>query len=261
MVAITAPAAGRTSGRVKSADRTLAVLELLARHPAGVTFSEVVELLSLPRSSTHGLLRTLTDAGWLHVDDGIYRLGIRAWLIGRSTAALDGLVESVREVLARATDETGETAQFVILDGGMCQYLAINESPNPMRLFSREGSRLEPQATAVGRAMLAAMPDGDVKSILRKVPFTKFTENTVTDPDAVWARITKARSKGYATEVDEYVQGSSCVAAAVGVNMDIGMTCGVSITTPTYRRTSDWPTPHLHALRTAVRAIRQLLDR
>lgn len=249
----------RSARRVKSADRALAVLELVARHEGGVKLSEVADLLSLPRSSTHGLLRTMTDAGWLRVNEGQFRIGIRAWLIGRSAAALDGLLDGAHEVLARAAAVTGETAQFVVLDGGMCLYLAIEESPNPMRLLSREGSRLHPHATAVGRAMLAALPDDEVTSMLAAVELQRFTENTVTDLGGLRGRIALARTDGYATEVDEYIVGSCCVAAAVGVEHDIGLTCGVSITTPTYRQPDSWPAAHLPALATAVNDIRTLL--
>ncbi|OYO16461.1 IclR family transcriptional regulator [Enemella evansiae] len=256
-------AAGRTEvggrGAVKSAERTLAVIELVARRD-GVTLSEIADALTLPRSSAHGLLRTMVSADWLRLDEGgRYRLGVRAWLVGRSAGAYAGMLDPVRGVLARATAATGETCQFVALDGTDSVYLAISESPHPMRLFSHEGSRLRAHATAVGRAMLSALPAVELDDLLTGLAPERFTEHTVTDPAALRALVDRARSDGYATEQNEYVVGSTCVAAAVGTADEVGLTCGISITTPSFRQPADWPGPQLAALRAAVDEVRGIL--
>lgn len=246
------------SGRVKSADRALSVIELVSQRGV-VTFTEVADELSLPRSSAHALLGTLVDAQWLRLVDGQYRLGIRAWLVGRSPAAFDVLVAQVRHVLAAATGETHETTQFISLNGDSCVYLAISPSPNPMRLFSEEGSRLMPHATAVGRAMMAALPVDQFEAMLTRLDLRPLTAKTITDPDALRQRVERIRAIGYETEDEEYVEGSTCVAAAVGTTSDVGLTCGISITTPKYRQPAGWPNPQLAALRTAVESVRAIL--
>lgn len=249
--------AGR--GTVKSAERTLAVIELVARRD-GVTLSEIAAALSVPRSSAHALLHTMVAADWLRPDEGgRYRLGVRAWLVGRSAGAYAGMLDPIRAVLARATAATQETTQFVVLDGSECVYLAISESPHPMRLFSREGSRLRPHATAIGRAMLSALPPADLEQLLGGLELERFTEHTVTETHRLRGLVDRARAQGYATEQNEYVIGSTCVAAAVGTAAEIGLTCGISITTPTFRQPEDWPGAHLPALRTAVAEVRRIL--
>lgn len=73
-----------SGAEVKSAARTLAVIEHLARH-SSASFTDIVSGLQLPRSSTHGLLRTLHAAGWLRQDPESrrYSLGLRAWQVGQ----------------------------------------------------------------------------------------------------------------------------------------------------------------------------------
>lgn len=246
-------------GAVKSAERTLAVIELVARRD-GVTLSEIADALAVPRSSAHALLHTMVAADWLRADgSGRYRLGVRAWLVGRSAGAYAGMLDPVRGVLARGTAVTGETCQFVVLDGNECVYLAISESPHPMRLFSHEGSRLRAYATAVGRAMLSALPVDELDTVMGGLELERFTEHTITDRAELRRLIDRARSDGYASEQDEYVIGSTCVAAAVGTAAEVGLTCGISITTPSFRRPADWPLAHVDALRTAVDEVRGLL--
>lgn len=72
---------------VKSARRVLELLELLASAPRGLSFSELVESLALPKSSLYALLRTLTERHWLQFDDETrrYWTGVRGWRQAKDT--------------------------------------------------------------------------------------------------------------------------------------------------------------------------------
>src|SRR5699024_5780921 len=145
---------------VKSATRALEIVELVASQD-GVSLTSVMQALDEPKSSAHALLATLEAEKWLRRDrHGVFKLGVRAWVLGRSKSVAGAWMNELSEVLSDITEETQETTQFSILEGAECVYLAVNESPQPMSLYSRVGSRLHAHATASGKAMFSAL-DGD----------------------------------------------------------------------------------------------------
>src|SRR3984957_16588193 len=104
---------------VKSARRVLDVVEFLASRPGGATFPVLGEQLMLPKSSLHSLLMTLTDRGWIYLDESTrqYRLGPRVWQVAQSFVYLDSLAQLSRPHLTAARDELNETVQLAVLDG------------------------------------------------------------------------------------------------------------------------------------------------
>jgi DNA-binding IclR family transcriptional regulator len=89
--------------RVKSADRALAILEIVSETPTAPTFNELEARLQYPRASLHGLLVTLQQRGWLERDPSTrrYGLGARAAAFGRSQCRLEGVTPTAREQTAR----------------------------------------------------------------------------------------------------------------------------------------------------------------
>src|SRR5262247_1527598 len=141
---------GRATVTVKSADRTLEVLEALAAAPRRQSLVELCAALDIPRSSLHGLLRTCTARGWVEADETGTRFGIglRALRVGASYVDTDDEIQRLQPVLDRLSAQFGETVHLGRLDGCDVVYLAKRESTHPLRLFSAIGRRLPAHATA-----------------------------------------------------------------------------------------------------------------
>ncbi len=221
---------------VKSADRVLQIFDLLAAHgPA--TFSEVVSELQLPASSTHNLLKTLVRRNYLLIDprDRRYHLGLRLWEVAQAYLAHDSLPRLAQPIMDRLTELTGETAQLARLDGVENVYLAISESPQPMKLVSAIGKRLYAHATGLGKVLLAGLPDDEARQRLSLVELPRFTPNTIVDLNALLAALREARRRGYATDNEEYVIGCRCVAMPIrDAGGRVVAAMSVSIPTPRY---------------------------
>ena len=103
---------------VKSADRTLALLEFVASENS-VNFTQILKDLDIPRSSAHGLLKTLISSGWLGQDPDSkeYSLGLRAWQVGQLYRGHYHLVGIAKPVMDRLASSVGETVQLARLDG------------------------------------------------------------------------------------------------------------------------------------------------
>jgi IclR family acetate operon transcriptional repressor len=88
-------------------------------------------------------------------------------------------------------------------------------SPHSMRMFTEVGRRVLPHCTGVGKALLSALPDEEVRAILARTGMPAQTEHTITSADALVAELAVVRSQGFAVDDAEQEPGVRCVAAAV----------------------------------------------
>lgn len=214
---------------VKSAARTVAVLDYLAGRAARpARLREVSEAIGAPRSSTYALLQTLVGLGWVSVDDGgnLYRIGIRALLVGTSYLDADPRVRVVRPLLVSANEKLDETVHMGRLDGDQVVYLATVESRQYLRPFTRVGRRLPAAATALGKSILAERPADDVPSELVPV-----TPHTIGDRKELFADLEEARARGYAIDREENTLGVYCFGFALhyGDQVTDAISCSVPI--------------------------------
>jgi DNA-binding IclR family transcriptional regulator len=206
-----------TSESVKSALRVLLVIELLTEDPAGLTFAQICRRLDLPKSSAYALLRTMTEAGHLTLDDGthLYRLGIRIWQAGEAYLQGFDLASTARPHLRAARDQLGETVQLAVLDGMYNVYLAKEEADQRLVLQSRVGGRLPAYATGLGKVLLAGLADEELSARLAGEELRTFTSTTIIDPARLLAVLHEIRERGYGTDHGEFTDGVVCVAVPV----------------------------------------------
>jgi DNA-binding IclR family transcriptional regulator len=201
---------------VKSAGRTLDLLELLADQPRAWTLVDLARELGIPKSSLHGLLRTLSGRGWVRTDETgtHFRLGLRALRVGAAYLDGDDTVGLLGGVLDELSHRFGETVHLGRLDGDQVVYVAKRESVHHLRLYSSIGRRLPAHATALGKALLAERTDETADRIV-SWPLTRLTPHTRTDRDAFHAALAAARADGYAVDREENAEGINCIAMAV----------------------------------------------
>ena len=200
---------------VKSADRTLDVLENLAA-AGSMSLPDLSRKLGIPKSSLHSILRTLEHRGWAESDStrSIYRLGMNALLTGASYVDQDLVVTRTADALDALAAATGETIHLGRLEGTDVVYMAKRESRHPLRMFSAIGRRLPAHATGLGKAMLAELDDNRVRSIMSD-PLASITEHTITTTDVLVERLEGVRRDGYAIDDEEACIGMRCFAVTL----------------------------------------------
>lgn len=245
----------QSPGPVKSAERTLAILDLLTRTEGALTFSELAAALGYPQSSLHGLLRTL-DGGWVEFDPTTrrYALGIRAWEAGNAYLRAVDLAERARPHLTRIRDSLGETVQLAVLDGRYNVYVAKVDGVHALKLASEVGRRLEAHATGVGKVLLAGLPTEELERRFRGVELERFTPRTITDLPSLLRELDVTRHRGYAEDQDEYTIGVHCLAVPV-LDHRGEVTAAISTSVPAVRFDADLRTVALSLLQEARRAL------
>ena len=166
---------------VKSAQRALSILELLTSKETPLSFGAIATTLDYPRSSLHGLLRTLTERGWIELDPvtRLYRLGIRNWEAGNSYMRAISLADRARPFMQWVCDRVDETIQLAVLDGRYNVYIAKVEGKQRLVLDSEVGRRLEAHATALGKLLLASLPLEELDRRFAGVQLETFAPQTI----------------------------------------------------------------------------------
>jgi DNA-binding IclR family transcriptional regulator len=201
---------------VRSADRALEVLECLAAHDEARSLADLTNDLAIPKSTLHALLWTLAARGWVEVDDatGNFRIGLQALLVGRGYLEMDDVVALAALALDQVSAETEETVHIGRLDGTSIVYLDKRESAHPLRLFSAIGRRLPAFTTALGKSVLALLPEDQVRQHLPD-PLVKQTSKSITDLDALMEDLKRTRERGYAIDNEESTEGIRGFAVAL----------------------------------------------
>jgi DNA-binding IclR family transcriptional regulator len=202
---------------VKSADRVLDVLELLTVATEGLSFSDISTSLGWPKSSTHGVLKTMERRGYLSRDQETrrYRLGIRTWEAGQAYRLHDDLVLHALGPMQRIVDEVDETVQLAVRSGRDNIYLAKVDSHQAMQLISRVGSRIPAHGTGLGKVLLAELSDDALDLLYGDAALPRFTPNTLTELGRLKEALREVRQHGYAVDQEEFALGLRCIAVPI----------------------------------------------
>jgi len=203
------------SPTVKSADRALQLLEVLADAPGSMSLHELARVMQVPKSSLHAIIRTMAKRQWLEVDESArVRLGLKSLLVGARYTETNDQLSTVQPILDWLSSELGETVHFGKLDGAEIVYLAKRESTHPLRLYSAIGRRLPAHATALGKAVLSQRRPSEVLSILPE-ELVRLTPHTITDHATLAEELAATRARGYAIDNEENTDGIRCFATPV----------------------------------------------
>lgn len=201
---------------VQSVDRALTILNILqqSEEPLGVT--EIGAQMGLHKSSVYRTLNTLARRGYVQQDPRTERYALGLKLVELGTTVLERLElrELARPHLKRLMEASREVAHLVILQDGKAVYIEKVEYPGPVKMASRIGARNPLHCTAVGKAILAFLPEKSVDAIIAK-GLKQRTPSTITDPVKLREELEHIRNCGYACDLEENEPGIRCVAAPI----------------------------------------------
>ena len=226
---------GRGGSSIQVLARAAEILRLLHRHPHGMSQTEIGAQLGLARSTASRLLIALEAEGLVATSGprGRYRLGpevVRLATSARRSAWLD-----LRPRIIELSSRLGETVDLSVLEGSSAVFIDQVVADNRLRAVSRVGDVFPLHASANGKALLAAMPEPDVRRILGG-RLERFTPATITDPELLQEELVRIRSAGgVALDREEHTVGVCALGAVIGtVGYDL---IAVSIPVPTQRFT------------------------
>ena len=183
----------------------LLVLEAFRGDRSRLSITDVAKITDMDRASARRSLLTLAELGYAAYDGKYFTLTPRVLRLGTGCLAAMELPQIVQPWLDDLSERIGESVSVSILDEIEIVYVARAAQRRVMSIGLMPGSRLPAYCTAMGRVLLAALPDEEVRSILDGSELARRTPATLTEPDQVLRRITQAREDGF-TIVDQEVE-------------------------------------------------------
>ncbi|WP_347266518.1 HTH-type transcriptional regulator BhcR [Paracoccus sp. (in: a-proteobacteria)] len=228
-------AGAEDSGGIKALDRALDLLDLIAG-AGGLTLTEIAHALDLAPSTVHRVLVTLAARGVAESDPvtQAWHVGPTAFRHGSAFMRRSGLVERARPLLRRLMEVTGETANLGILNGDAVLFLSQAETHETIRAFFPPGTRSALHASGIGKALLAHARPEDLRQMLAGMQLQRFTDKTLTAPQALIEDLAQIRARGYSLDNEERTPGMRCIAAPI-FDLAGEAAAGISVSGPTLR--------------------------
>lgn len=205
---------------VKTLRKALAILDAFAASERPLTVAEVAIRAGVTRPTAHRLVQTLIADGYLaqdprdgRISPGYSVLQLAGTLLDANMLRLESLPHL--ENLARAC---GERANLGILHRNRLLYLAGVEKPTLPTIYSRFGKTATAHWTALGKAILAHLPEAELAAHLAAEPLAAKTEKTITDEAVLRKELAEIRRQGHAVDREEHIPGTFCVASAIIVD-------------------------------------------
>lgn len=218
------------SPSLRAVERVCDILDLLQEAPDGLSLTDIAERTGLPKSTAYRYLVALERRNYVDRDDNMMRLGFA--FRPSSTRDVEQFLTEARPALEALRDETGETTNLGLLDGGHHSHAIVVESEQMMRLAARVGEHGPLHATAIGKVIAARMNPEVVRTILQSEGMPALTSKTITTPDAYFAELERVKKVGYALDDCENQDGGRCIAVAVE---GLPVLAGISISAPVSR--------------------------
>ena len=190
-----------------SVKKAFEILGVLSSSKEGLGVSEIARGLDMAKSTVHGMTSALEELGAVMRDPQTkrYRLGLTLFELGRlaySQIDLKALAKPIMEELMEKTQAS------VFLGISSCDHvtvLDIVESRQDLKITAPIGTTIPLFAGAVGKVFLASMEEEQAEKIIRSKELTRFTENTIVDPELYYQELQRVRKMGYAVDDEEYI--------------------------------------------------------
>lgn len=223
-------AAGQNSpaSPVKSAMRTLDVIEYVVAHRQGAVAQEIAAGLGIPVSSLSYLLATLVEREYLA------RTG-RRYLPGpgldrlRAPAAAMSLADRMAPLVRALKGELNETASFMVRQGWDVEALVTEASDQALRYAVDPGTRRPLHALAAGKVLLAWMADDELAVYFAQSQREQLTPHTRTDEADLRADIALIRAEGVGVASEEATLGICGTAVPVWIDGELAGAFSIAV--------------------------------
>ncbi|GGB19525.1 IclR family transcriptional regulator [Sphingomonas metalli] len=241
---------------VKSALRTLDLIEYVVAQPSGTVAQEIATVLDIPVSSLSYLLGTLVDRGYLRRDGRRYYAGIGLERLRLPRHELS-LADRARPFVKALSQRLSETTSLFVMSDWEIEAVVTQSSTQTLRYARDVGTRSPVHCTAAGKALLATMADDSIDRYFEAVELEALTPFTIVDRTILIEQIVEARSTGFTTTCDELIIGVAAVGSAVYA--EGRAVAALSAACPTVRFTPDLRSMMIDQVTATARALSESL--
>ncbi|GAH34985.1 unnamed protein product [marine sediment metagenome] len=209
-----------TNNESTSIDQALNILEVFSEKNAKLGVTEISEILEMSISTVHRTLLILKRRGYVEQDSqrGKYKLGLRVFELGCVFQNQVYLIEVAMPHLEHLANLTNETVNLAILDHNQREvvYIAKIDSPEVLKTDIRIGTRLLANCTALGKVLLASLPEREIERIFpKKKELPTYTSSSISTFTKLKEHLREVKSRGFAVDDEEFKTGVRCLGVPI----------------------------------------------
>lgn len=204
---------------ISAVERAMNILELFLDGTESFSVPDFVSHLNFPRSTTHELVRTLVDLGYLFPDRNNPRrftLGLKVFELGGAYTSNLDFVREGQSIAKEIAHKCGETVNLGVLQHRSIVYIVKVDSIHPVRLVSAVGRRIPAHVTALGKMLLSALSDREVQILYENAEeLESMTFSSIKSMKLLLKELAEVRASGIAFDNSESTPDVQCIAAPV----------------------------------------------
>jgi IclR family pca regulon transcriptional regulator len=204
----------------RSMEFGLTILECFSEDRSALGIADLAKIVGLSRATTHRYAATLLVLGYLEQDSRRkYRLARRAGAPGAAVLGAVRLPDGAPAILEDLREQTGHTVSIGLLDGQRALYirrlLGHRKGQYEVDRHMGIGVAQPLHCTAIGKALLAALPKQEAARLVRELELARHGPHTITGKRALHAELDRVRGEGWALSDEEHLSGARSIAAPV----------------------------------------------
>ena len=184
-----------------------------------MALTELAQQAGLPNSTTHRLLTTMQQQGFVRQvgELGHWAVGAHAFIVGSSFLQSRNLLAIVHPILRKLMEDSGETVNLAVLDQSDHQAIIIDQvqCTQLMRMSAPIGGKLPMHASGAGKAFLSQLSEEQVTGLLHRKGLHAYTHATLVSPVHLKEDLAQTRKRGYSFDDEEHALGLRCVASCI----------------------------------------------
>jgi IclR family pca regulon transcriptional regulator len=204
-----------TRDHVGSLGKGLAVMEILAANPAGLTLTEMADKAGLTRAGARRFLLTLAATGYATQNGRRFQLSGRLLSVARTWLQETPLWTFAEPIMRELSAAFNESCSAAILGGEDVVYVARAPSRAILSVTLHVGTRLPAYCTSMGKVLLSGLEAAEFEAFLKKATLTPNTPKTITDPSALRNAVAAVRRDGFAIADEELEPGLRSIAVPI----------------------------------------------
>jgi IclR family acetate operon transcriptional repressor len=245
---------------IQSLDRGLLILETVGKSRTPVSLGHLTGVLGIDRSSVFRLANTLKRRGFL-ANSSVgkdYILGSSVWRLSRQYDWSKMLATVAHDYLKSLANSTSETAHLAVREGRKALFVDHVATSHVIAIAGQTGELVPLYCTSHGKALLADFDEPALNALFGPKPLESYTSRTITSVSELARTCEQIRSRGYATDESEFLEGVRCLAAPIR-DRDGAVIASIGISAPLTRFPSERSTEYARRVAETAKQIGDLL--
>ena len=231
-----------TSNNNQSTDKVLAIIELLCYSQEPLRLIDIANRLHFNTSTALRFLNSLEQNVYIFKDKETlrYRMTYKICGLASQVSSSTDLIQIASQPIKELSTELRECVCLAVEENYSIIYIYVSDGPGQiLRTTQRIGKKAPMHCTGVGKMILSDFSDDKIEEVIALKGLTKYTENTLCTPEALYAELRTIRQQGYAYDNQECEMGARCIAFPIR-DYSGHIIASLSVTGPLGRMTDEF---------------------